>query len=337
MIGRTGIEALTRAMMLATVALTLATSGSPARAQLPAAAERAYSNYQKEAANRAFALAADGKGYFWVDVSGPDPAPAVDKALSSCREKSGDVCRLYAINNVVLSGADWKSAAPPQLPPIGGLRAPSYWHNSGPQTAAGLVVWSHGYRHGRDSTGVSPQAIVSYFADQGYDYYRYDRQWIDDKNAEINLLAESVWKARAMGYRRVVLAGQSHGAWASLGAAGKGAPVDAVISVSAAAHGEVAKMSDVSRARSDWQQLVRAIRPGPKVVVVIFDKDAFDVGGRMGDAKTAFAGSGVDAVLIDSPPGFAGHSAGATRGFWQRYGACVTAFTETGRRDAPCN
>jgi hypothetical protein len=337
MVNQASVGAWTTYLASLAVVFALAVPVSPVNAQLSPAAERTFNAYQKEAPNRAFALAANGKAYSWIDVPDLDPAPAVDGALRYCQEKSGGTCRLYAINNVVINGADWKSLAPPLLPPIGAIRAAPFWKNAGPQAAAGLVVWSHGYFHARDSSTSAAQAIVSFFASQGYDFYRYDRQWIDGETSEINLLYDAVRAAKAMGYRRIVLAGQSRGAWASLGVVGKGAPVDGVISVSAAAHGGVSTMQDVSIARSDWQRLVRAIRPGPKVVIVIFDKDAYDVGGRMGDAKTAFAASGVDAVLIDSPAGFAGHGAGANRDFWQRYGSCASAFVETGRRDAPCN
>ena len=87
-----------------------------------------------------------------------------------------------------------------------------------------------------------------------------------------------------MGYRRVVLAGQSAGAWVSMAAAFRGAPVDGVISVAAAHHGYVKDMRDVSVARSEWQQIVRGIKPGPRVVLVNFAGDDYDVGGRMDDA-----------------------------------------------------
>jgi hypothetical protein len=79
----------------------------------------------------------------------------------------------------------------------------------------------------------------------------------------------------------VILAGQSAGAWVSMAAAFRGAPVDGVISVAAAHHGFVRNMRDTSVARSEWQQIVRGIKPGPRLVVVNFTNDDYDVGGRM--------------------------------------------------------
>jgi len=116
----------------------------------------------------------------------------------------------------------------------------------------------------------------------------------------------------------------------------RGAPVDGVISISAAHHGEVKDMRDVSLARSEWQQVVKGIKPGPRLVVVNFRDDSYDVGGRMDDAKAAFAASGVDAVVISNPEGFSGHGAARGRPFPLKFGACIHAFIETGVRQAPC-
>src|SRR5262249_15242317 len=161
-----------------------------------------------------------------------------------------------------------------------------------------------GYMGGRDASTSAPQAQVANFTMNGYDLYRFDRQWIRDWPGDATELADAVRKAKAMGYRRVILAGQSAGAWGSLAATMRGAPVHGVISVSAAHHGEVKDMRDVSFARSEWQQVIKAIRPGPRLVVVNFVNDTYDVGGRMDDARAAFAASGVNAVVISNPEGF---------------------------------
>jgi pimeloyl-ACP methyl ester carboxylesterase len=139
-----------------------------------------------------------------------------------------------------------------------------------------------------------------------------------------------------MGYRKVVLAGQSAGAWVSLAAALRGAPVDGVIAVAAAHHGYVKDMRDVSVARSEWQQIVRGIKPGPRLVVVNFVGDDYDVGGRMDDARAAFASSGVEALVIAEPADFKGHGAANGNAFPRKFGACIHAFIETGVRRPPC-
>ncbi len=240
------------------------------------------------------------------------------------------------MNNVVLNGRDWKAAAPPKLANIGRLRPEPYWENKGPQAASGLIVWSHGYFLGIDATATAPQGQVASFTMAGYDLYRFDRQYIRDWPGDATQLADMVKQAKAMGYKRVVLAGQSAGAWVSLAATMRGAPVDGVISVSAAHHGEVKDMRDVSLARSDWQQIVRGIKPGPRIMVFIFKNDSYDVGGRDADASAAFAASGVDSIVVAYPPDFSGHGAGNGNTFPRKYGACIHAFIEQGQRTAPC-
>ena len=318
-------------------ALATVIAASSASAQLSADAQRSYEAYQLLAPHRVFMLGADGKGYSWSGSPGTDPSAAVERGLKYCEERSKAKCTLYAVNNIVLGGRDWKAAAPPPFPEIGRLRAEPYWDTKGPQAAAGLIVWSHGYMEGHDATASAPQAQVANFTMNGYDLYRFDRQWIRDWPGDATALVDAVRKAKAMGYRRVILAGQSAGAWVSMAATMRGAPVDGVISVSAAHHGEVKKMTDVSRARSEWQQVVRGIKPGARLVVVNFADDTYDVGGRMDDARAAFAASGVDAVILSNPEGFSGHGASGSGAFARKYGSCIYGFIETGTRSPPCS
>jgi pimeloyl-ACP methyl ester carboxylesterase len=318
------------------VAFAAAWAASPASAQLGADAQRTYDDFQHLAPHRAFTLAADGKGYLWAGSAGADPSGAIERGLKDCEQRSKSTCTLYAVNNVVLNGRDWKAAAPPLLSTIGRLRPEPYWANKGPQGAAGLIVWSHGYMQGVDATVSAPQGQVANFTLAGYDLYRFDRQWIRDWPGDATALVEAARQAKSMGYRRVILAGQSAGAWVSMAAAMRGAPADGVISVSAAHHGEVINMTDTSRARSEWQQVVRGIKPGPRLVVVNFVDDSYDVGGRMDDAKAAFAASGVDAIVISNPEGFKGHGAAGNNAFPRKFGTCIYGFIETGTRQPPC-
>lgn len=329
------LQAATCALILGGLA---ASAGTMALAQQPAGkAAQSWVEYQRFAPQRAFAMSADGDAWNWrAATGGDDPGAAADQALGRCNAQGKGPCSLFSVNNIILSGRDWRSATPTALPAIGPLRPQPFWQNSGPQAAAGLFIWSHGYKQGKDSTRTSPQAWVGQFLAAGYDLYRFDRQWIRDWPGDATKLAEAVRQAKVLGYRRVILGGQSAGAWVSLAAAVRGAPVDGVISVAAGHHGEVKDMRDVSVARSEWQQLMTGLRPGPRVVLVQFRDDSYDVGGRIEDARGAFANSGVQAVLIDRPPGFAGHYAGSDFGFARTYGACLKVFMDAGMRQSPC-
>jgi pimeloyl-ACP methyl ester carboxylesterase len=272
-------------------------------------------------------------------VGGPDPGNAVASAMRRCEERNKQGCVLNAVNNYTVTGGEWRQVVPERaadMPDIGRLRPEPYWSMRGPQRATGLIVWSHGYKAGKNSTESAPQPWMGRFTHLGYDLYRFDREWINDWPGNATALAAAVAKARQLGYRRILLAGQSAGAWVSLAALQRGAPVDGVISISAAHHGEVTKMRDTTRARSEWQHLIEALKPGPKMVLVNFAGDDYDVGGRMADARSAFAKSGVEAVIIDDPSGFKGHFAGSDFSFARKFGPCIQAFVEKGTKLPPC-
>ena len=69
--------------------------------------------------------------------------------------------------------------------------------------------------------------------------------------------------------------------------------------------------------------------------MVNFADDAYDVGGRMDDARSIFARTGIAADIIDAPEGFKGHNA-ADSAFARKFGACIAAFIETGTKQPPC-
>ena len=333
--------------IVAVAMFALAASATTGRAQpaspsLNAEAARSFTDFQNTGPHRAFVVGPDGKPNWWAGASGPDPGGAVTSALKRCGErvKQASGCTLHVVNNYTVTGQDWRAAVPARAadaPDIGRLRPEPYWSMRGPQLATGLIVWSHGYMAGKNSTESAPQSWIGRFTRLGYDLYRFDREWIADWASDATSLADAIRKARAMGYRRIVLAGQSAGAWVSLAALQRGAPVDGVISIAAAHHGEVIKMRDHTRARSDWQHVIEGLKPGAKVVLVNFADDSYDVGGRIGDARSIFARSGIDAVIIDSPAGFTGHGAGSTAAFARKFGPCVQSFIENGAKQPPCS
>jgi hypothetical protein len=316
--------------------LSVLVGAIPAAAQkLSASGERDWQDYTNAPPHKAFAIAANGNGYWWGRVSAADLKRAPEQAISVCEEKSKGKCTLYAYNNIILNGRDWPSATPPAAPAIGRLKPQPMWVIKGPQAAPGLVVWSHGYMSGVDATANAAQWHVGYFS--GYDMYRFDREWIRDWPGDATALAEAVRQARSMGYKRIVLAGQSAGAWVSIAATMRGAPVDGVISTAAAHHGELKDMRDPSIPLSEWKTIVNGIKPGPRLVVINFAKDTYDVGSRMEAAKAAFAANGVDAVVIAEPVGFEGHNAGNNIAFSRKFGACIKVFIDTSVRRAPCS
>jgi len=330
--------------LIVAVAILVTGAAGAAKAQLPAqqlnaGAARLFAEFQTFGPHRAFAVAPDGNASWWAGGGGPAPGKVVDSALKRCEEKAKQACTLHVVNNYTVTGRDWRELVPARAAgaiDIGRLRPEPYWSMRGPQLATGLIVWSHGYMAGKSSTDSAPQAWIGRFTQLGYDLYRFDREWITDWASDATALADAVSMARQMGYRRILLAGQSAGAWVSLAALARGAAVDGVISIAAAHHGTIEKMRDITRARSEWQHVMGGIRRGPRVVLVNFAEDAYDVGGRMGDARSTLANSGVDAVVIDGPAGFKGHNAGSDFAFARKFGPCLQAFIENGSKQPPC-
>ena len=312
---------------------------APTSEQAPnSEAARLLSDFQNFGPHRAFVVSPDGQASWWAGAGGADPASAIASALKRCLERTKQECKLHVVNNYTVTGHDWRELVPARsigAVDIGRLRPQPYWSMRGPQLAAGLLVWSHGYMAGRNSTDSAPQAWVGHFTRAGYDLYRFDREWIADWASDATALADAVARAKAMGYRRIILAGQSAGAWVSLAALQRGAAADGVISVAAAHHGVVEKMRDPTRARSEWQHMLEGIKRGPRLVVVNFADDAYDVGGRMDDARSIFARTGIAADIIDAPEGFKGHNA-ADSSFASKLGACSAACIETGKKQPPC-
>lgn len=333
-----------KGLIVAVAALLMAPLGMVAAQQaaqpLNAEAAKSLADFLNFGPHRAFVIGADGRASWYVGVGGADPGTAVSSALKRCEERGKPPCTLHVVNNYTVTGADWRAEVPARAadaPDIGRLRPEPYWSMRGPKLANGLIVWSHGYMAGKNATSGAPQSWIGRFTRMGYDLYRFDREWIVDWAGDATALAEAVRKARELGYRRVVLAGQSAGAWVSLAALARGAPVDGVISIAAAHHGEVIKMrGDTTRARSEWQNVIEALKPGPRVVLVNFAEDTYDVGGRMADARAAFAKSGVAAVVIDHPEGFKGHGAASDLAFARKFGGCIESFIDKGATQPPC-
>lgn len=63
-------------------ALAVSFAAVPASAQLGADAQTTYDDFQRLAPHRAFATAADGKGYLWAGANGADPGSAVASVLT---------------------------------------------------------------------------------------------------------------------------------------------------------------------------------------------------------------------------------------------------------------
>ncbi len=281
---------------------------------------------------RAFALSASGAvGY---QAGARSIAAAREKALGFCAAKGATDCRIYAENLDVV----WPGRAPEVRVAVPGplLSAPHFvivpderyfWR--GPQAARGLYVWGHG-KGARDERGEQPHPYVRLFNNAGFDVVRFDREqaW-DDKTRAEAWLREAVPRLRAMGYRKVIVGGQSRGAWNAVQTLDVADLADVVIAVSPAAHGTDATSVALRQGPELWTILHDAPpSPHTRVAIVQFRDDPYaeDEDDRRDKFRDMLFPKVAAGLLIDRPAGFAGHSAAFQGRFAARFGACLLRF-----------
>jgi hypothetical protein len=203
----------------------------------------------------------------------------------------------------------------------------------GPQAVRGAYVWAHGWAAGgQDSRGGQPQPHVRPFNNAGYDVLRFVRDpATDETEAGAAWLRGALAALRARGYRRIVVGGQSRGAWNALQALSPPGLADAVIAIAPAAHGPTGSAAH-GWALDDLRRVIEgAASPRARVDVAAFTEDPFDPDpegrSRLFRALADPARAGA-LWFLDRPAGLPGHGAGADWRFNERYGACLLAFTE---------
>jgi pimeloyl-ACP methyl ester carboxylesterase len=140
-------------------------------------------------------------------------------------------------------------------------------------------------------------------------------------------LADALRKLRGEGYGRIILVGQSFGAWISLIVAASAEPVHAVIALAPAAFGTRERSPNWTRNADGFYELAEALKAG-RSLIFLFEGDDYDPGGR-GERLREIAGRrGLAAAIVDRPAGLTGHSVGLTRGFARRFASCIRDYVE---------
>lgn len=197
----------------------------------------------------------------------------------------------------------------------------------GPRHAAGAIVWNHGGEAPLQADP-TPAVFIELLRAQRFDVFRLERRPDGDTiQASTAALVAAARTVRARGYRHVVLAGHSAGGWIALtSAAAVPALADSVIALVPAAYGRVAvNPSRAQRNRDDLLQIVDAIER-TRVMVFLFDGDAFDPGDRGSALATLLRQRGLVHLVVDKPAGLRGHGVGLTRAFARRFGPCIVDF-----------
>lgn len=197
----------------------------------------------------------------------------------------------------------------------------------GPTRAEGVVIWSHGRSVDvEDSLAPTPEYIAE-MRRAGWDTFRLNRLRAGDTlPASGAALASYAEQFRASGYRRVVLAGQSFGAFISLIAAGRSDAVDAVIGTAPAAYGNFEDSYETFRLNATrLYELLDNVRRA-RVALVFFHGDEFDPGGRGERAVEILARRDLPYLVIDQPARLVSHWAASSHAFTIRFADCLTSF-----------
>lgn len=199
----------------------------------------------------------------------------------------------------------------------------------GPQQARGVVVWSHGRSLDTEDYKSPTPPYLRVLRDSGWDVLRFDRLRDDDSlSRSTGHLVRIAAQLKQHGYHRVVLAGQSFGAFLALMAADDSDAVDAVVATAPAAFGDFDEFYDTWRLNATrlypvLQEIKRA-----RVMLFFFHGDDFDPGGRGGKSRAILSRHGTGFAVIDQPAYLVGHWVSSTGLFMRRFGDCVRDFID---------
>ncbi len=237
---------------------------------------------------------------------------------------------LLAVLLTGAAGPPGQSALLPEVPP---LRPSAVYPPSGPATATGAVLWLHG--------GVSPGQFtgpdtpdgqpappwLGRLAAQGWDVWRYNRtpghDPLDEGEAGTIRGLEAL---HAAGYRRVILAGFSRGAFIGMVVLARPDLIEAAILLSPAAHGT--RPERRGQAIADFAARLAAARGPLRLALTQFNDDPFDPDpverGTM--AREAARRAGMRLLHIERPNLPAGHMGSYEPEFDTLFGDALARF-----------
>ena len=208
----------------------------------------------------------------------------------------------------------------------------------GGERAQGAVIWSHGRSLQTECSLVPTPDYISAFRAAGWDTFRLNRpSSIDTLPDSAAALASEAEGLKRRGYRRVVLAGQSFGAFISLIAAGRSDAVDAVIATAPAAYGSAqSNPFGYGLNATRLYDLLGTVRHA-RVALFFFDGDIFDPGGRAPIADEILRARGLAHLVVDRPAGLPTHWASISPAFATQFGSCLVAFAAGGAGSGALN
>ncbi|WP_372616989.1 hypothetical protein [Falsiroseomonas sp.] len=203
--------------------------------------------------------------------------------------------------------------------------------------ATGAVVWVHPFA--RELPAPDAPAFAERLVAAGWDLWRFDRAGGPDPLAEgAARLAAGTAALRARGYRRVVLLGESRGAFIMLVALRYPNLADALVLAAPAAHGR--RPERRPQALADFAAALEAAdRLAPaRLALFLFDDDPWDPdpSARAALFRAAAIRLGRPALVVDRPPAPTGHGGLQEPDFDRLFGTCLAAFLDPAGPTAAC-
>ncbi|HEY3068253.1 MAG TPA: alpha/beta hydrolase [Methylomirabilota bacterium] len=201
----------------------------------------------------------------------------------------------------------------------------------GPEQAHGVIIWNHGISGTTESWRAPVPPALRLLQQRGWDVIAIKRHNLAETMAggplhrTVERTLQEVTAQRKLGYRRVVLAGQSFGGYASL---------EALDTASEGLHAVLAFAPGVRESGafgnldvSVIERILQRARTARLVLVFPARDSTFRNALRGPRAKGILASRDVPYVMVDeSVSELQGHGAATTGRFAVRYGACLAAF-----------
>ncbi|PWS38760.1 hypothetical protein DFH01_05775 [Falsiroseomonas bella] len=214
----------------------------------------------------------------------------------------------------------------------GALRSDPSLPLRGGAAAAGALVWIHPFT--RDPQPPAAPGWSHRLTEAGWDLWRFDRVGGPDPLAAgAERLAAGTAALRARGYRRIVLLGESRGAFIALVALRYPGLADGVVLAAPAAHGRSVERRP--QALADFAAALDAASPDApaRLALFLFADDPWDPdpARRAALFRAAAERLGRPALVVEHPPAPIGHGGVQDPEFDAIFGACLVAFLDLDR------
>lgn len=219
----------------------------------------------------------------------------------------------------------------------------------GPAEARGIVFWSHGVSGTKPQYTGAPSLTIRRLADAGWDVVKiqrnpsYENTWVNAGLRHVADLVKRADDAKAVGYKRVIAAGQSYGGAISLEASARTTAIESVIAF-APGHGSDAASTSHQRIYDNLtEQLAGALRAAKAERIIVTAAGGDHLHPHEVRGPKLRAALAVEPrrrfVLFDESLPMLGHGAAYAREFDAWFGGCLSWFIESpnvGAGETPC-